>query len=156
MSSGDPDPQIPPMPDRTPEQAQQEHRQEPSAWAPHDSGPAYGAAPAPSFDSQPTAPHSPAPPSPYAPQSDGAQSTGSTGEVPLPAPAPGYAPGEAPASRKQERKKRTSKMPLILSLSAVGLVLVLVVVGALILMNVNRSQYGPETVAQEYLDAVAA
>lgn len=143
MSSGDPDPQIPPMPDRTPEQAQQEHRSEQSAWVPP---PSYGSTPA----------------SPYAPQpgggqdGPGGQAAGPTGEVPQPAPAPGYAPGAAPATRKQERKKGKSKMPLILSLSAVGLVLVLVVVGALILMNVNRSQYGPETVAQEYLDAVAA
>ena len=189
MSSGDPDPQIPPMPDRTPEQAQQEHRSEQSAWAPQSQdggtdpgpdrgtdhsaethGPAHtGAPPAygsgPTFDggaaaqapgSHPTAPHPPAPQSPYAPQTGGAQAAGPTGEVPQPAPAPGYAPGQAAATRKQERKKGTSKMPLILSLSAVGLVLVLVVVGALIVMNVNRSQYGPETVAQEYLDAVAA
>lgn len=158
MSSGDPDPQIPPMPDRTPEQAQQEHRSEQSAWAPPPQD--GGTDPGPDLDAarsaepnghehtgpEPPAPHSPAPHSPYAPQG---------GDVPQPAPAPGYAPGEAPATRKQERKKGKSKMPLILSLSAVGLVLVLVVVGALILMNVNRSQYGPETVAQEYLDAVA-
>lgn len=174
MSSGDPDPQIPPMPDRTPEQAQQEHRSEQSAWAPQpqnsgtDPEPGFGAAhgaeqhspehtgaphaygSGPAFDGGATAQ------SRYAPPAAGAQAGGSTGEVPQPAPAPGYAPGQAPTTRKQERKKGKSKLPLILSLSAVGLVLVLVVVGALILMNVNRSQYGPETVAQEYLDAVAA
>lgn len=139
MSSGDPDPQIPPMPDRTPEQAQREHDR--SAWA--------------------ASPHSPQPggpaPEPAHPQGGhGTPSPGATAEVPRPAPAPGYAPADAPATGKKEKRKGGSKLPLILSLSAVGVVLVLVVVGALVLMNVNRSQYGPETVAQEYLDAVAA
>lgn len=75
-----------------------------------------------------------------------AMSTG--GQTPQPAPAPGYVP---PA---QQQGKKKSKMPLILSLAAVGVVLLLVIIGAVVVNSVNRSQYGPDTVAQEYLTAL--
>lgn len=75
---------------------------------------------------------------------------GGAGATPQPAPAPGYVPPE------QQQTKKKSKMPLILSLTAVGVVILLVVIGAIVVNSVNRSQYGPDTVAQEYLDALAA
>lgn len=123
----------------------------------------YGGAPAYGQDAAAQAPYAPSgdqngtPSSfsqdPYGPASAAAGG----GSVPQPAPAPGYAPTDPAATRARGGKKpRASKLPLILSLSAVGVVLALVVVGALVVMNMNRTQYGPETVAQEYLDSVAA
>ncbi|WP_029089575.1 hypothetical protein [Brevibacterium album] len=111
----------------------------------------------------------PIPPKP--PHSPGSQPAG---DVPRPAPAPGYAgsgpafagapgapqegphpsaPGHQGRPRERGRKRR---LPLILSLCAIGVVLVLVAVGIITVMNVNRTQYGPDVIAQEYLDAVAA
>lgn len=221
MSAGDPFPQIPPMPDRSPEQAHKDQQTGAEASAPgttdseqshtadhNDSDQhgadhygadqygagqygdgqfsahqtdqfgaeqygahqgdqygagQYGAAPAYGPDATAQSPYAPSndaygAPAAFSQDAYGSSPTPGAGDaVPQPAPAPGYAPGESPPTRKREGKKKgKSKLPLILSLSAVGVVLVLVVVGALVVMNMNRSQYGPETVAQEYLDAVAA
>ena len=256
MSAGEPDPQIPPRPDRTPEEAQQEYDsqglpqseqpestqsdaaqqestesdtaqpdaadQAPSgeaeqapgdswadpvqpesseptaAWTPeqmdadgtdtsaeswtaqpyasdpysshqygygsapdaaYGSAPGYGGSdpaggPAPSYGSGPAFGDSTAGYA-AAPAAGSGPAHADTGSVPQPAPAPGYAP-DANAPKRERTKSGKSKLPLILSLSAVGVVLVLVVVGALVIMNMNRTQYGPETVAQEYFDAIAA
>lgn len=194
MSAGDPNPQIPPRPDHSPEEAQRsfdasaqseqsddwgyrpdgdphssqqygygpaggQQEGDAQSWGspqshnpqqPFDSSQPYGSQPA--YGSAPT----------YGAAADG-QSPGSgpahtdTGSVPQPAPAPGYAPnGQAGPGETSGKKPRKSRLPLILSLSAVGVVLILVLVGALVIMNMNRTQYGPETVAQEYFDAVAA
>lgn len=228
MSAGDPYPQIPPMPDRSPEQAHKDQQSGDAAPAPEPAdqygteqygaeqhgdgqhgegqysagqygagqfgpdqyGPGrygahqadqfgadqygahqgdqygaghYGAAPAYGPDAAAQSPYAPsddayAAPSAFSQDAYGTSTAPAAGDaVPQPAPAPGYAPGDAAPTRKREgEKKGKSKLPLILSLSAVGVVLVLVVVGALVVMNMNRTQYGPETVAQEYLDAVAA
>lgn len=94
--------------------------------------------------------------------SAGSGQYGSTpsGPVPLPAPAPGAQQPTAPQfadptqERRRERKPKRPKLPLILSLVAVGAVLVLVVAGLLVVGSVNRSQYGPDKVAEEYLAAL--
>lgn len=113
-------------------------------------GPAQGSTPPPG-GSYGAAPYS------TGPTGSGPAGTGpaGTGPIPQPAPAPGYAPGTAPV-QPESKKKRKSKLPLILSLSAVGVVLVLVLVGALVIVNLNKTKYGPETVAHEYFDAVVA
>ncbi|GAA4285070.1 hypothetical protein GCM10022261_26010 [Brevibacterium daeguense] len=69
------------------------------------------------------------------------------GSTPQPAPAPGYV-------AQQQQPKKKSKMPLILSLVAVGVVILLVVIGAVVISSVNRSQYGPDKVAEKYLEAL--
>ncbi|WP_198394581.1 hypothetical protein [Brevibacterium yomogidense] len=232
MSAGDPYPQIPPMPDRSPEQAHQDQQAGDAASTPespqtgvgqhgadqhsadqygpdqHSAGQfnagqygagqfgtdqygagrfgahqadqfgadqygahqgdqygagQYGAAPAYGPDAAAQSPYAPSAdaygaPAAFSQDAYVAASAPASGDtVPQPAPAPGYAPGDpAPTRQRDGKKTGKSKLPLILSLSAVGVVLVLVVVGALVVMNMNRTQYGPETVAQQYLDAVAA
>lgn len=116
------------------------------ASAPYGSGPSYGTNPAFGDSAAGYA---------AAPAAGSGPAHADTGSVPQPAPAPGYAP-DAHAPKRERTKSGKSKLPLILSLSAVGVVLILVVVGALVIMNMNRTQYGPETVAQEYFDAIAA
>jgi hypothetical protein len=105
----------------------------------------------------------PVPPADFSPGAASGPPPGSGPDgVPQPAPAPGYAgtgptgAQAAPETRRGSRGERKRRLPLILSLCAVGVVLVLVVVGILTVRNVNRSEYGPDVVAQKYMDAVAA
>ncbi|GAA2016024.1 hypothetical protein [Brevibacterium samyangense] len=88
------------------------------------------------------------------------------GQPPVPAPAPAFAgsgpqPGAgSPVSAGPAGPTGTSggrkRLPLVLSLVAVGIVVVLVVVGIFTVNSVNRSNYGPDAVAVEYLEALEA
>lgn len=71
-------------------------------------------------------------------------------QTPQPAPAPGYN-----AQRRDTRKKK-SKLPLIISLAAALGVVLLVVAGVIVVNVVNKQQYGPDVVAQDYADAINA
>ncbi|WP_277925460.1 hypothetical protein [Sediminivirga luteola] len=96
------------------------------------------------------APQSP----PYEPQQEQGYGSPQPGAAPFAATAGGYgqAPGQfGPAATK---KKKKSNKPLIFSLIAVGLVVILVVVGLLVVNTVNRNQYGPDRIATEYLGAL--
>lgn len=109
------------------------------------------------------------PAGPYQNQSDpyqsGPQQTGSgqrTGSgpgssqaLPQPAPAPGFAGSTAATTRAESRApKKKGKLPLFIALGAVVLVLVLVLVGVLVVNSVNKNNYGPDSVAEDYVAAL--
>lgn len=86
--------------------------------------------------------------------------------VPQPAPAggpgapgnaggPGSYPGSAQA-RSQQAPRKSSKMPLIITAIAVGLVVLLIAIGAIIVGVVNRSNHGPDKLAQDYIDKLSS
>ncbi|WP_413335914.1 hypothetical protein ACH82I_04960 [Brevibacterium sp. GP-SGM9] len=90
-----------------------------------------------------------------------AQRTGSgpggSQAIPQPAPAPGFAGAQAGtatlAETRPERKK--SRLPLFIALGSVALVIVLVLVGFLVVHNVNKNNYGPDQVAEDYVSALS-
>lgn len=99
-------------------------------------------------------------PGPYqtgsGPDADPAASgTGPSQATPQPAPAPGFAGSQATATRADARPERKSRLPLFITLGAVGLVIVLVLVGFLVVHNVNQNNYGPDTVAEDYVSALS-
>lgn len=80
---------------------------------------------------------------------------GSSQALPQPAPAPGFAGSTATATRAETRSpKKKGKLPLFIALGAVVLVLVLVLVGVLVVNSVNKNNYGPDTVAEDYVAAL--
>src|SRR5699024_10121385 len=56
------------------------------------------------------------------------------------------------ADARPERKK--SRLPLFITLGAVALVAVLVLVGFLVVGSVNKNNYGPDKVAEDYVAAL--
>src|SRR5699024_176056 len=56
------------------------------------------------------------------------------------------------ADARPEKKK--SKLPLFITLGAVALVAVLVLVGFLVVGSVNKNNYGPDKVAEDYVAAL--
>lgn len=123
----------------------------PQAGPQYGSGPQANVPPAP-FGSAPqygaTGPqgslYESAPQTTPQPQQFGGPQSGSTGQ-----------PGAFGAPNAQQKKKKSRK-PLIISAIAVGCVLLLLIVGIIVVNSVNRSQYGPDKVAQEYLTALEA
>lgn len=86
-----------------------------------------------------------------------AQQTGSgpSQAIPQPAPAPGFAGGQSTATRAENRPdKKKSKLPLFITLGAVALVIVLVLVGFFVVGSVNKNKYGPDKVAEDYVEAL--
>lgn len=82
--------------------------------------------------------------------------TGPSQATPQPAPAPGFAGSQAAATRADARpEKKKSRIPLFITLGAVGLVIVLVLVGFLVVHNVNKNNYGPDRVAEDYVAALS-
>ena len=80
---------------------------------------------------------------------------GSSQAIPQPAPAPGFAGGAATATRAESRApKKKGKLPLFIALGSVVLVLVLVLVGVLVVNSVNKNNYGPDKVAEDYVAAL--
>lgn len=80
---------------------------------------------------------------------------GSSQALPQPAPAPGFAGGTTATSRAAARPtKKKGKLPLFIALGSVLLVLVLVLVGFLVINSVNKNNYGPDTVAEDYVAAL--
>ncbi|WP_349828802.1 nuclear transport factor 2 family protein [Brevibacterium litoralis] len=95
------------------------------------------------------------PPPPGGPPYGGPpQGTGPTAPVPPPT-GPGTA-ATAPIGAAGTGRRKKSKAPLFVSLGAVVLVLVLVIAGFVVVNRVNQQNYGPDTAAQEYLDAMTA
>ncbi|KHS53604.1 hypothetical protein [Brevibacterium linens] len=86
-----------------------------------------------------------------------AQQTGSgpSQAIPQPAPAPGFAGAQNGATRAENRpEKKKSKMPLFITLGAVALVIILVLVGFFVIGSVNKNKYGPDKVAEDYIEAL--
>ena len=86
-----------------------------------------------------------------------AQQTGSgpSQAIPQPAPAPGFAGGQSTATRADNRPdKKKSKLPLFITLGAVALVIILVLVGFFVIGSVNKNKYGPDKVAEDYVEAL--
>ena len=86
-----------------------------------------------------------------------AQQTGSgpSQAIPQPAPAPGFAGAQNGATRAENRpEKKKSKMPLFITLGAVALVIILVLVGFFVIGSVNKNKYGPDKVAEDYVEAL--
>lgn len=80
---------------------------------------------------------------------------GSSQALPQPAPAPGFSGGTTATSRAAARPtKKKGKLPLFIALGSVLLVLVLVLVGFLVINSVNKNNYGPDTVAEDYVAAL--
>jgi hypothetical protein len=80
---------------------------------------------------------------------------GQSQAIPQPAPAPGFAGSQAAATRADARpEKKKSKLPLFITLGAVALVAVLVLVGFLVVGSVNKNNYGPDKVAEDYVAAL--
>lgn len=80
---------------------------------------------------------------------------GQSQAIPQPAPAPGFAGSQAAAPNAQaEPAKKKSKMPLFITLGAVALVIILVLVGFFVVGSVNKSKYGPDKVAEDYVTAL--
>ncbi|WP_209325434.1 hypothetical protein [Brevibacterium renqingii] len=79
---------------------------------------------------------------------------GQSQAIPQPAPAPGFAGSQAAASRADSRPQKKSRLPLFITLGAVGLVIVLVLVGFLVIGSVNKNNYGPDKVAEDYVAAL--
>ncbi|WGW10782.1 hypothetical protein LWF01_11670 [Saxibacter everestensis] len=93
-----------------------------------------------------------------APQQGGYQGPGGPGGYQGPG-GPGVGgPGgpSGPGGQNFAPQKKKSYKGLIIGLSAAFVVIVLVVVGLVVVNRVNKTQHGPDTVAQEYLDALAA
>ncbi|RBP63688.1 hypothetical protein DFO66_109120 [Brevibacterium sanguinis] len=93
-------------------------------------------------------------------QSPVPQQTGSPGHsqsIPQPAPAPGFAGASAGATRADARPRgrKKGRLPLFIALGSVVLVLVLVAVGFLVINSVNKNNYGPDKVAQDYVTALS-
>lgn len=81
---------------------------------------------------------------------------GQSQAIPQPAPAPGFAGSTAAATRADARpEKKKSKMPLFITLGAVALVIILVLVGFLVVNSVNKNNYGPDKVAEDYVSALS-
>ncbi|MGO0605689.1 hypothetical protein [Brevibacterium linens] len=75
--------------------------------------------------------------------------------IPQPAPAPGFAGGQSTATRAENRPdKKKSKLPLFITLGAVALVIILVLVGFFVIGSVNTNKYGPDKVAEDYVEAL--
>ncbi|WP_025779902.1 hypothetical protein [Brevibacterium sp. VCM10] len=88
---------------------------------------------------------------PNAPQTGSGPSQG----IPQPAPAPGFAGGQSTATRAENRPdKKKGKMPLFITLGAVALVIILVLVGFFVIGSVNKNKYGPDKVAEDYVEAL--
>lgn len=80
---------------------------------------------------------------------------GQSQAIPQPAPAPGFAGSQNIATRAESRpEKKKSKLPLFITLGAVGLVIILVLVGFLVVGSVNKNNYGPDKVAEDYVAAL--
>src|SRR5699024_10408384 len=80
---------------------------------------------------------------------------GQSQAIPQPAPAPGFAGSQAAATRADARPERKkSRLPLFITLGAVALVAVLVLVGFLVVGSVNKNNYGPDKVAEDYVAAL--
>ena len=81
---------------------------------------------------------------------------GQSQAIPQPAPAPGYAGPATTATRADARpEKKKSKLPLFIALGSVALVIVLVLVGFLVVNTVNKNNYGPDKVAEDYVSALS-
>ncbi|SDS96028.1 hypothetical protein SAMN04489752_2965 [Brevibacterium siliguriense] len=86
-----------------------------------------------------------------------AQQTGSgpSQAIPQPAPAPGFAGSQTNATRAENRpEKKKGKLPLFITLGAVALVIILVLVGFFVVSSVNKNKYGPDKVAEDYVEAL--
>ena len=134
--------------------APQQNQQQPGQYqgGPHQSGPGQNA------PYQSATPHS----GPYQTGSGpDAHRTGSgpgqSQAIPQPAPAPGFAGPATTATRADARpeKKKKSRTPLFIALGAVALVIVLVLVGFLVVNTVNKNNYGPDQVAEDYVSALS-
>ncbi|MGO2036956.1 MAG: hypothetical protein ACTH2U_10790 [Brevibacterium sp.] len=90
-----------------------------------------------------------------------AQRTGSgpggSQAIPQPAPAPGFAGAQAGTATRAEARpeRKKSRLPLFIALGSVALVIVLVLVGFLVVHNVNKNNYGPDQVAEDYVSALS-
>lgn len=81
---------------------------------------------------------------------------GQSQAIPQPAPAPGFAGPATTATRADARpEKKKSRTPLFIALGAVALVIVLVLVGFLVVNTVNKNNYGPDKVAEDYVSALS-
>ena len=80
---------------------------------------------------------------------------GQSQAIPQPAPAPGFAGSAATATRADARPEKKSRMPLFIALGAVALVIILVLVGFLVVNTVNKNNYGPDKVAEDYVSALS-
>ncbi|GAA1942557.1 hypothetical protein GCM10009689_24790 [Brevibacterium antiquum] len=81
---------------------------------------------------------------------------GQSQAIPQPAPAPGFAGSAATATRADATpEKKKSRMPLFIALGAVALVIILVLVGFLVVNTVNKNNYGPDKVAEDYVSALS-
>ncbi|MCF2571334.1 hypothetical protein [Brevibacterium sp. UCMA 11754] len=81
---------------------------------------------------------------------------GQSQAIPQPAPAPGFAGSAATAARADATpEKKKSRMPLFIALGSVALVIVLVLVGFLVVNTVNKNNYGPDKVAEDYVSALS-
>ena len=81
--------------------------------------------------------------------------SGSSQAIPQPAPAPGFAGAQNGATRAENRpEKKKGKLPLFITLGAVALVIVLVLVGFFVIGSVNKNKYGPDKVAEDYVEAL--
>ncbi|HCG56683.1 MULTISPECIES: hypothetical protein [Brevibacterium] len=81
---------------------------------------------------------------------------GQSQAIPQPAPAPGFAGPAATATRADARpKKKKSRMPLFIALGSVALVIILVLVGFLVVNTVNKNNYGPDKVAEDYVSSLS-
>ncbi|MDN5656981.1 hypothetical protein [Brevibacterium sandarakinum] len=124
---------------------------QPQGGGPYPGGP-YQSAPAQ---------NAPAQPGPYQTGSGpNAQRTGSgpgqAQAIPQPAPAPGFAGPATTATRADARPdKKKSRMPLFIALGSVALVVILVAVGFLVVNTVNKNNYGPDKVAEDYVSALS-
>ncbi len=107
----------------------------------------YGAAQGPQYGGPQQSP---------VPQQTGSGGPGHSQSIPQPAPAPGFA-GGATATRadSRPRNKKKGRLPLFIALGSVLLVLVLVAVGFLVINSVNKNNYGPDKVAEEYVAALS-
>ncbi|WP_169251769.1 hypothetical protein [Brevibacterium sp. 'Marine'] len=164
--------QVPNNQDQTPQQpnggypgARPQDGQQPGG---QQSGGQYSNAAYPGAQNQPPYPGAQNQPGPYnsAQNQSGQYQTGSgpnaqqTGSgpsqgIPQPAPAPGFAGGQSTATRAENRpEKKKGKLPLFITLGAVALVIILVLVGFFVIGSVNKNKYGPDKVAEDYVEAL--
>ncbi|MGO2861014.1 MAG: hypothetical protein ACTIC1_07655, partial [Brevibacterium sp.] len=82
---------------------------------------------------------------------------GGSQAIPQPAPAPGFAGAQAGTATRAEARpeRKKSRLPLFIALGSVALVIVLVLVGFLVVHNVNKNNYGPDQVAEDYVSALS-
>lgn len=121
--------------------------QEPHGAAPQSGGQQPFGAPAQPGAEPPTQRQAPVPQPAPAPGT-GAHTAAA---VPQPAPAPGHRPGPGAPGRPAKRSRR----PLLITLIAVGLVVLLGAIGAIVVGSLNRSGHGPDRLAQDYLTKLA-